>query len=87
MPDVIAQQAIALAGSLGTGPSETEAAVTDLVAAGDRRALENARAVLVGRITGRSDDFEATGALSLVNKALAVTGHPDPFNWKHRRKP
>ncbi len=58
----------------------------ELVGAG-RPALEAARTALVQRIYLHSDDYEATAALRLVNKALAALGWEDPYNWKHRRKP
>ena len=66
---------------------ELDAAVKKLAQAGDRPALERAQTDLVGRIHERSDDFQSTAALSLVNKALAAVGWTDPFSWKHRRKP
>jgi len=53
----------------------------------ERQELEKARTELVGRISARSDDFEATAALSLVNKALAELGWDNPYSWKRRRKP
>ena len=59
----------------------------DLVLTGDREELKKARADLVRRISARSDDFDATAALTLVNKALAERGWDDPYSWKHRRKP
>jgi hypothetical protein len=80
--DETVERAIALA-SEGT-PGEAEA--LQLAAVG-RDNLERARAELVRRIYQRSDDYEATAALSLVNKALAAVGWEDPYNWKHRRKP
>lgn len=58
-----------------------------MVAAGDRGALEQVRSQLTQRINQRSDDYEATAALTLVNKALATVGRVDPYSWKHRRKP
>jgi putative ribosome biogenesis GTPase RsgA len=58
-----------------------------LVASGDRVSLRQAQSELVQRVHERSDDFAATAALSLVNKALAIVGWTDPFSWKHRRKP
>lgn len=61
-------------------------AVEELAALG-AQALEDARMELVRRIHQRSDDYQATAALSLVNKALAALGWEDPYNWKHRRKP
>jgi hypothetical protein len=78
-----AAQAIALT-ARGESP---EAAAEELAATADRAALEQAQAELVQRVHERSDDFTATAALSLVNKALAKVGWVDPFSWKHRRKP
>lgn len=90
--DPLAEEAVVLASTLSPrwtqdGGDELEAAVKKLAQAGDRNALEGAQADLVQRIYERSDDFQATAALSLVNKALAAVGWPDPYNWKHRRKP
>ncbi|HUC15522.1 MAG TPA: hypothetical protein VMS00_13810 [Acidimicrobiales bacterium] len=79
----IAAQAVALAED-GQSP---EAAVKQLVASGDRASLQEAQSELVQRVHERTDDFAATAALSLVNKALAIVGWVDPFSWKHRRKP
>ena len=58
-----------------------------LTADGDRAALEGAREHLVLRLRRSSDDYAATAALGLVNKALSEVGWQDPYNWKHRRKP
>jgi hypothetical protein len=85
-PDPVAEEALALAGTLGSDES-LAAAVQQLAASGDRQALEQAQADLVQRIHVRSDDFQATAALNLVNRALASVGWSDPFSWKHRRKP
>jgi hypothetical protein len=79
----IAEQAVALAAD---GQS-AEAAAKELAASGDRAGLERAQFALVQRVHERSDDFEATAALSLINKALAAVGWVDPASWKHRRKP
>lgn len=68
------------------GSKTPDQVVSELVPAG-RPELERARDELVKRIHERSDDYEATGALGLVNKALATVGWDDPYNWKHRRKP
>jgi|GEM_PF-2020091 len=77
-----AERAIGLARSVpsGAGP------VTELAQFG-REQLEEARLQLVQRIFSRSDDYEATAALNLVNRALAALGWVGPYNWKHRRKP
>jgi Na+-transporting NADH:ubiquinone oxidoreductase subunit NqrB len=79
----MAEQAVALA----TDGQSSETAVQQLVASGDRVSLRQAQSELVQRVHERSDDFAATAALSLVNKALAIVGWTDPFSWKHRRKP
>ncbi len=86
-PAPLVRQAVVVDGPAPSGPKYTEETLNDLVAAGDRSELEKARAELVRRIFARSDDFEATAALSLVNKALAELGWDDPYSWKHRRKP
>jgi hypothetical protein len=86
-PDPIADQAVALASVTGTGSRTTDEAVGELASAGDHDALIAARADLLGRIQQRSDDYAATGGLTLVNKALAVVGWVDPSSWKHRRRP
>ena len=80
-------QPAAVGGAPGPGQPGTELAAKDLGTAGGRHELEKARADLVRRISARSDDFEATAALSAVNRALAALGWDDPYNWKHRRKP
>jgi hypothetical protein len=85
--DPLAEEAIVLASTLSPGGDELDAAVKKLAQAGDRPALERAQTDLVRRIHERSDDFQSTAALSLVNKALAAVGWTDPFSWKHRRKP
>jgi hypothetical protein len=81
--EAIAQQAV----SLATDGQSPEAAVQQLVASGDGVSLRRAQSELVQRVHERSDDFAATAALGLVNKALAIVGWTDPFSWKHRRKP
>jgi hypothetical protein len=86
-PDPIADHAVALASVTGTGSRTTDEAVGELAAAGDREGLESARTDLLSRIQQRSDDYAATSALTLVNKALAVVGWADPYSWKHRRRP
>ncbi|HET9059196.1 MAG TPA: hypothetical protein VFN61_04690 [Acidimicrobiales bacterium] len=82
-----ADQALSLAGSLGTSSQATEQAVAALAGSANVTELAQAREHLVARIYARSDDFAATAALQLVNKALAEVGWPDPFSWKHRKKP
>jgi hypothetical protein len=85
--DPLAEEAVVLAGTLSAGGEALDAAVQKLAQAGDRQALERAQNDLVRRIHERSDDFQATAALNLVNRALAAVGWPDPYSWKHRRKP
>jgi hypothetical protein len=80
----LADRAVALASEAGPGE---KAAVTQLAAAGDRHELEGARHYLVWRLQQCTDDYQATAALNLVNKALAQVGWYDPYPWKHRRKP
>lgn len=82
--DPVAAHAVSLAAS--AGPGDQAKAVADLASA-DHADLVKAQKDLVERIQLRSDDYQATAALRLVNKALAQAGWSDPFSWKHRRKP
>lgn len=82
----VVERAIA-APSVEDGPAPSDALVEELVAAGDRSSLEQLRADLLSRIRQRSDDYQATTTLTLVNRALAAVGWEDPVNWKYRRKP
>ena len=89
--DSVVERAIALAssaeGDVGEPGSPKRGDPAEELARAGRTALEDARTRLVQRIYLRSDDYEATAALSLVNKALAALGWEDAYNWKHRRKP
>ncbi len=85
--DPLAEQAVVLVSTLDGGGEALEAAVQKLAETSDRPALELAQRDLVGRIQQRSDDFQATAALNLVNRALATVGWTNPYSWKHRRKP
>jgi hypothetical protein len=86
-PEPLAEEAVVLASTLDGGGEAVAAAVQKLSEARDRQALERAQKDLVRRIHQRSDDFRATAALNLVNRALAAVGWTDPYSWKHRRKP
>lgn len=81
------EQALSLANSRGSGDQDLDQAVSALAGSATAADLSQARADLVARIFSRSDDFQATDALQLVNKALAEVGWSDPFSWKHRKKP
>ena len=85
--DPLAEEAVVLASTLDGGGEALDAAVRELAQTSDRQALERAQVDLVRRIHQRSDDFQATAALNLVNRALAAVGWPNPYSWKHRRKP
>jgi hypothetical protein len=84
--DPTADRAVPLTAATGAATLGTDA-IAALAAAGDRDALETVRADLLNRIHQRSDDYQATLALTLVNKALAAVGWHDPYDWRRRRKP
>lgn len=84
--DPVAERALTLASSAQPG-EDTNPLVSQLADGADQSSLSQARQYLVGRIQLRTDDYQATAALSLVNKALARVGWRDPYSWKHRRKP
>jgi hypothetical protein len=85
MVDAIVKQAAQLA----TPGTDRPDAVRQLIALadGDRASIEEARNVYARHLHGRSDDWTATGALALLNRALTASGWIDPFDWKGRRKP
>jgi len=85
----LATRAVALAREVRAGSKDQPTAVRELASAigpQDQR-LVSARDELLQRVHLASDDFQATAALALVNKALAQAGWQDPYSWKHRRKP
>lgn len=63
-----------------------EVALGDVMAAagGDRRVLEAARDAAVARVHARSDDFEATAALQMLNGVLSRVPIDDPLDWRVR---
>ncbi|MGI8492946.1 MAG: hypothetical protein ACR2KC_05910 [Acidimicrobiales bacterium] len=91
--DELCEAAIDLArGAAGDAPSPEDAAEQLANQAGDdRAALEAARDRLVARLRADQADFDATGGLALLNRALATYGWSEPFDWKQRwaqhRKP
>ena len=61
------------------------------IANGDREALEAARDQVAAHLHAQVDDWEATAALTLLNRALARIPRVDPLDWRERwsrhRKP
>ncbi len=83
----VAERAIAL-GSAALGSStDRHGSVSELIrlAQNDIQTLEEARGMLVRRLQLRSDDYAATGGLTLINAAIGSVGWPDPMEWKPRR--
>ena len=80
----IVERAVAL-GAAGPG-HDRDGALGELIRlAGDEPApLHDARAILVGRIRGRSEDYAATGGLTLVNAAIARLGWHGDYTWEPR---
>ena len=79
--DALVAQAIA------AGTTDPRRAAERLLAAAnrDRERLERAASALIQRLTLRSDDFEATLALRIVERALAAAPYPDgPWRWHQR---
>jgi hypothetical protein len=79
--DPIVERAVTLAGASDDGD-----AVGELVRlAGDQpEPLHLAQGLLVRRIRQRSDDFAATGALTLVNAAIRRLGWHGDYTWLPR---
>jgi hypothetical protein len=86
--DAIIQHAGALASN-----GDLNAAVDQLVAmAGpDRAAIESARDRVAAQLHRNVEDFQATAALTVLNRALARIPRNDPLDWRVRwskhRKP
>lgn len=56
-----------------------------LSASGESRSdLEAARDLVAARVHARVDDFEATAALQLLNRAVSRAPIHDPLDWKVR---
>ena len=73
--DLIVERAMRAATSSDAGAGAVEELIR--IAQGRRASLEAAHSVLVERLHRRPDDFDATGALLLVIRALQQVGH-DP---------
>lgn len=82
-PRDIADRAVAL--STGSDKDRDGGAATLVKLAGNTAGpLEQARELLVRRIRQRSDDFDATRGLALLNSALSNLGKDDDLAWKPR---
>ena len=82
--DALVAQAIA------AGNADPRRAAERLLAAAcqDRQRLERAASVLIRRLQVRSNDFEATLALRIVERALAAAPYPDgPWRWQQQLSP
>jgi hypothetical protein len=80
---VHAEASVVQAISVGTDDPRRAAERLFVAAEGSRDRLSRARSVLSERLHLRSDDFEATLALRIVERALAQTPYPDgPWRWQ-----
>jgi len=80
-PEAIASQAGELARS---GPSGGATETLVEAAGGDRRLIEAARDHVASHLHNAVDDFEATAALTLLNRTLASMPRHDPLDWRVR---
>ena len=79
-----------VAQATAAGAADPRRAAERLLAAarGDRERLEQAASKLVQRLQLRSNDFEATMALRIVERAVAAAPYPDgPWRWHQRLSP
>jgi hypothetical protein len=87
-PDALVDRAASLAAD--GADAENTATLAEL-AGRDRRLVEGARDRAANKVRDRVDDFEATGALKLLNRVLADLPPNDPLDWqvrwKQHRKP
>lgn len=86
--DALVDRAAALAAD-GVN-ADTSSALAE-IAGRDRRLVEAARDLAAERVRDRVDDWDATAALSLLNRVLADLPRNDPLDWQVRwrqhRKP
>jgi tRNA C32,U32 (ribose-2'-O)-methylase TrmJ len=80
-PEVIAAQAAELSRS-GSQDSAVEALVA--AAGGDRLIIEAARDRVAAHLHTAVDDWDATAALTLLNRTLAAMPRHDPLDWRVR---
>jgi tRNA C32,U32 (ribose-2'-O)-methylase TrmJ len=80
-PEAIATEATELARS---GPSDSAAEALAAAAGGDRQAIEAARDQVASHLHNAVDDWEATAALTLLNRTLAGMPRHDPLDWRVR---
>jgi hypothetical protein len=81
--DQIADRAVELAKPGPDRPEDPISALTD-AAGGDRSLLEAARDQMAGRVHRSVDDWDATAALTLLNRCLSDLPRYDPLDWKIR---
>ncbi|MBO0692567.1 MAG: hypothetical protein J2P58_06700 [Acidimicrobiaceae bacterium] len=79
--DPICTEALRLAGE-GGGDDAVERLVE--LAGTDRASLVAARDAFASRLHGHADDYAATAALRLLNRAIAAYGWSDPYDWRGR---
>jgi hypothetical protein len=79
--DPICTEALSLAGD-GGGDDAVRRLVS--LAGNDRASLVAARDAFARRLHGHADDYAATAALRLLNRALAAYGWHDPYDWRSR---
>jgi hypothetical protein len=80
-PEAIASQATELARS---GTSDSAAKTLAAAAGGDRRTIEAARDHVASHLHNKVDDWDATAALTLLNRTLADMPRHDPLDWRVR---
>jgi hypothetical protein len=80
-PEIVTERAYELA---GVGVTDASAQELAGYAGGDRRLLESARNLVAARLHNSVDDWSATAALMLLNRALATMPREDPLDWRIR---
>lgn len=78
--DPICSEALAL---VGQPPEAAAQRLVDL-AGPQRDALVAARNAFAERLHSHRDDYQATGALQILNRALSLYGWHDPYDWRGR---
>ena len=81
-PEALAARALELAKGGGQGREGVDALIS--AAGGERIPLEAARDQMAARVRAAVDDWDATAALTLLNRTLSLLPRHDPLDWRVR---
>jgi hypothetical protein len=81
-PEALVARAMDVSKEGAEGQKGVEALIA--AAGGDRFLLEAARDQMTARVRASVDDWDATAALTLLNRTLSLLPRHDPLDWRVR---